>query len=374
MKINVQCLISLLACLSLYACDSESSSGGGGAAGMEEDGGREINTDAAMNDGAAGEDTGMGGMGGMGGEGGMMGGMEQPIEERCPDAQAGTYLLVVFPDRVDAYRQREFGASFFCKFLDLAGNGISNATGLAINRDNDTIYVVQPEEGKGGVYAFNVNGSFERKVTANVNLDGVDGIWNSFGNDYVVWSRANQNLYRLNEEGRFAGIYSPPVERGSLFPNVTDMVFLDQDSLLMTYGDRSPKLFKAPFAPDFPEDEIGPANAVVGVETEEGIKILMTAQIGGEGNAYGVALYKAAESGRVAPERESIIIAGGDGDFVDGIDLLPLDTGLLILDSDLAGTAKITSFNAQGELQNTIPLQGEGSPSMFTKVRIFPDF
>ena len=43
--------------------------------------------------------------------------------------------------------------------------------------------------------------------------------------------------------------------------------------------------------------------SVVGVETEEGIKILMTAQIGGEGNAYGVALYKAAESGRVAPER-----------------------------------------------------------------------
>ena len=171
-------------------------------------------------------------------------------------------LSPVFPDRVDAYRQREFGASFFCKFLDLAGNGISNATGLAINRDNDTIYVVQPEEGKGGVYAFNVNGSFERKVTANVNLDGVDGIWNSFGNDYVVWSRANQNLYRLNEEGRFAGIYSPPVERGSLFPNVTDMVFLDQDSLLMTYGDRSPN-YSGAFAPDFPDDEIGPANAVV---------------------------------------------------------------------------------------------------------------
>ena len=86
------------------------------------------------------------------------------------------------------------------------------------------------------------------------------------------------------------------------------MVFLDQDSLLMTYGDRSPKLFKAPFAPDFPDDEIGPANAVVGVETEEGTKILMTAQIGGEGNAYGVALCKAAESGRVAPERESLLL------------------------------------------------------------------
>ena len=58
MKMNVQCLLSLLACLSLYACDSESSSGGGGAAGMQEDGGREINTDAEMNDGAASEDTG----------------------------------------------------------------------------------------------------------------------------------------------------------------------------------------------------------------------------------------------------------------------------------------------------------------------------
>ena len=42
----------------------------------------------------------------------------------------------------------------------------------------------------------------------------------------------------------------------------------------MTYSDRGPKLFKAPFAPDFPEDEIGPANAVVGIETEEGVEFL----------------------------------------------------------------------------------------------------
>ena len=90
---------------------------------------------------------------------------------RCPGRNLSPRR---FPDRVDAHRQREFGYRFSGKFLDLAGNGISNATGLAINRDNDTIYVVQPEEGKGGVYAFNVNGSFERKVTANVNLDGVD--------------------------------------------------------------------------------------------------------------------------------------------------------------------------------------------------------
>ena len=33
------------------------------AAGVEEDGGREINTDAEMSDAAASEDTGMGGMG-----------------------------------------------------------------------------------------------------------------------------------------------------------------------------------------------------------------------------------------------------------------------------------------------------------------------
>ena len=89
----------------------------------------------------------------------------------------------------------------------------------------------------------------------------------------------------------------------------------------MTFNNRSAQLYKTPFAPEFPDDEVGPGNALAPVETDEGVKILMTAQIGGEGNAYGVAFYAAAESGRAPPEREGIwsIVPR---DFVDGIDII----------------------------------------------------
>ena len=69
------------------------------AAAVGGEGGRMIAGDGAVADGAIDTDGGAGGMTGMGGAnkapGGMMGGMETPIEERCPDGQAGTYLLVV---------------------------------------------------------------------------------------------------------------------------------------------------------------------------------------------------------------------------------------------------------------------------------------
>jgi hypothetical protein len=372
---KIICLVSLS--LFTWGCSgdsSEGSSGAGGTGGQEAD--RGIITDGGLSDGGAGGAGGEGGAGGMGGMGGSGGAamMEVPIDDRCPDAQTGSFLLVLFPDRVDAYRQREFGASYFCQFLDLAGNGITEATGMAFNRNGDKIFIVQPEDDKGAVYEFDTNGSFVRRVTRNVNLAGADGIWNTFGEKFVVWSRTSENLYELGDDGSFRQPFSPPVTRGSRVEKVTDMVFLDQDSILMTFSNRPAKLFKNPFGPEFPADEIGPGNAVVGIDTEEGVKILMTAQIGGEGNAYGVVLYKAAESGRVPPEREQIIVAGGDGEIVDGIDLIALDTGLLVLDSDLAGTAKITSFNAQGALQVTVPVHGGGNPSMMMKARIFPDF
>ena len=366
----------IVVALMTWGCSEDSSGGSaaGGAGGAEAD--RGIVTDGGASDSGGGGAGGAGGAGGGGGEGGAGGGMlvEEPIDSRCPDAQTGTFLLVLFPDRVDAYRQREFGAAYFCKFLDLAGNGITQATGMAFNRDGTKIFIVQPEDDRGAVYEFEPNGTFVRRVTRNINLAGVDGIWNTFGEKFVVWSRTSENLYELGDDGSFRQPFSPPVTRGSRVEKVTDMVFLDQDSILMTFSDRPAKSFKDPFGPEFPEDEVGPGNAVVGVDTEEGVKILMTAQVGGEGNAYGVLLYKAAESGRAPPERESIIVSGGDGEIVDGIDLIALDTGLLVLDSDLAGTAKITSFNAQGELQVSVPVNGGGNPSMMMKARIFPDF
>ena len=362
MKKSVLCLV-----LAVWGCSS-SSNDEGGAGGVEADRGIVSDMGQMDIDGSALTDGGSGGTGGGGGGG------EEPIDDRCPDAQAGTYLLVAFSDRVDAYRQRDFGAVYFCKFLDLAGNGINAASGLAVDRNGERIFVVQPEENQGSVYEFDVNGSFVGRVSSNVNLDGVEGLWNTFGDAFVAWSRTSQNLYELDSNGRFRQPFSPPVARGSRVEGVTDLLFLDQESILMTFNNRSAQLYKTPFAPEFPDDEVGPGNALAPVETDEGVKILMTAQIGGEGNAYGVAFYAAAESGRAPPERERILVDSTNGDFVDGIDIIALPTGFLLLDSNLAGTAKITSYNAQGEQQISVPVEGGGNPYMFTKARIFPDF
>lgn len=365
----------LAALLGLAGCSS--SDGGGGEGG----------TGGAPPDGAV-SDEGIDGAGGMGGVGGMadMGEVvdmavvlppETPIDERCPDAQAGTFLLVLFPDRVDAYRQRDFGASYVCRFLSLSENGITQATGMALDREGTTFYVVQPEDERGSVYAFDVNGGFVRKVATNVNLAGVDGIWNTYGDRFVAWSATTQNLYELAADGTYRTLYSPPQFPGSRVDAITDILFLDQDAMLATFSDRPAQLFKAPFAPSWPADEVGPGNAIDGVETEEGVKILMTAQIGGEGNGYGVALYEPAISGRAPPEIEAVLVPASE-EVVDGIDIVGLSNGFLVLDSNLAGTAKITSYNSDGAFQQSIPLEvqaGEsGNPRLMMSARIFPDF
>lgn len=299
--------------------------------------------------------------------------MERSIDERCPDAQTGTFLLVAYPDRVDAYREQDLGVSYFCEFLALADNGITNATGIVQSRDGSTFYVVQPEEGGGSIYAFNANGEFMRKVTTNINLEGVGGIWNQFGERYVAWSSTSQNMFEIESDGTFRTLYSPPQWQGSRVDNITDVLFLDQSAMLATFSDRPAQLFKAPFAPEWPADEVGPGNAVAGVETEEGTKILMTAQVGGEGNGYGVILYEPAISGRAPPEMDSILVPASE-EVVDGIDIVGLPNGFLVMDSNLAGTAKITGYDAMGMLLTNTPLQGGGNPVEMIMSRIFPDF
>ncbi len=335
-----------------------------------------IGAGGGMGGGAGEGGSAMGGASGTGGSG--MGGMmppmmERPIDDRCPDGQAGTYVLVMYPDRVEAYRRFDFRLTYFCEFLALADNGITNATGMVLNRDGDQFLVVQPEDDKGAVYAFSANGEFERRAAKNVNLAGVDGIWNSFGERFVIWSRTSQNMYELDNDGSFRTRFQPPTIAGSRVENVTDVAFVDQDSFVATFSDRPPQLFKQPFGPEFPAGEIGPANAVVPIQTPEGVKVLMTAQVGGEGNAYGVMLYEPIITGRRPPELEEIMVSADSGDIVDGIDLLLLETGFMVLDSDLAGTARITAFNHQGEAQDSVALQGEDSPIMIIEARIFPD-
>ncbi|MCA9527653.1 MAG: hypothetical protein KC549_15300, partial [Myxococcales bacterium] len=286
--------------------------------------------------------------------------------------QAGTYLLVFYPDRVDAYRQREFGATFFCEFLDLAGNGITTATGVAQRLDGSFLVSV-PEEGRGAVYQFTANGEFDRRVESNVNLAGIAGIWNTFGDDFVVWSAANQNLYKLSEAGQFRGPWEPPQYQGARVPGITDMTFLDTDAVVMTFRDRPAQLFMFPDAPSFPANLVGPGNSTIAVQTDEGPKVLMSAQIGGEGNGFGVVLFKPIRAGRAAAiEQESVLIPASE--IVDGIDLLSLSSGFLVLDSNLAGTAKISGYDAMGLLRDEVPLMRPGNPIGFARVPIFPDF
>ncbi|MEZ4471821.1 MAG: hypothetical protein R3F60_13725 [bacterium] len=358
--------------VAMFGCDDGGGGGAGGAGGGTVDaagggGGGGMVVDLGPGDAAVG-DMGAGGMGGAGGE--MP--METPIDERCPEAQAGTYLLVFYPDRVDAYRQREFGASYFCEFLDLKGNGITTATGVAQRLDGSFLVSV-PEEGRGAVYQFTGNGEFDRRVESNVNLAGIAGIWNTFGDDFVVWSAANQNLYKLSEAGQFRGPWEPPQYQGARVPGITDMTFLDTDAVVMTFRDRPAQLFMFPDAPSFPANLVGPGNSTIAVQTDEGPKVLMSAQIGGEGNGFGVVLFKPIRAGRAAAiEQESVLIPASE--IVDGIDLLALGSGFLVLDSALAGSAKISGYDAMGMLREETPIMRPGNPIGFARVAIFPDF
>ena len=297
---------------------------------------------------------------------------EPPILERCPDAQAGSYLLIAYPDRVDAYRQRDFGATFFCRFLDLASNGITEATGIARSSANDgPFYVTVTRDGRGEVHSFDSDGAYIGRAESNINLAGITGIWPKFSGDgFVVWSQTNSNLYEIDDDAKFVSSYEPPGWQGSRVPNLTDLLFVRNDAVVATFSDRPPKVFVEPFAPDFAPEAIGASNAVIGVPTPEGTKLIITGEVGGAGNGYGVVLFKPIISGRIAPEQEAVLVAPGE--FKDGVSILPLATGFLLLDSSIGGAAQLTSFDGNGDLQVLVTLDGQGNPYRLMRERVFP--
>lgn len=310
--------------------------------------------------------------------------VERSIDERCPDARAGEYLLVVYPDRVQALRFRvnvgqpdepTFVFSDFCTFLALKDNGISTANGAvqAVPGPDGYFYVVSDSDGRGRIHKFSNDGEFDRLVGSNVNLDRPSGIWPTFGDEFIVHSGLNNNLYRLAADGSFRGPWTPPQWEGSRIPNVTDMVFIGQEAVVMTFSDAPARLFKFPFSPEFRAQDVGPANAVKAVQADEGTKLLMSAQVRGEGNGYGVALFKpqmdGTFSGRVPPDLERYIL---DASVIeDGKDLILLPNGFLALDSGLGGSPRISGFNLDGELEGEFILPGEGRPVRMMLARIF---
>lgn len=361
--------------LSLCACDDGGDDSGGGGAGGEGGAGGVVG-----GAGGAGAEGGEGGM--TGGEGGMTGGAaggsEPSIDDRCPDAQIRTHMLVLFPDRVDAYffDPGTGTASYFCKFLDLEGNGITTATGMAQDVAGD-FYVVASGEQFGRVVKFSTNGEWIEEVDRNVNLAGVDGIWNTFGEDYVVWSAGNQNFYRLTDAGRFAGTWTPPAGSSARVTNVTDLAFVNEERVVATFSDREAQLFAPPFAPTFSEEEVGEAlgaaNAVVTVETDAGTQLLMTSTLA-DLAVPGVMLFDPVVSGRTAPSLQRTLVTPGL--IGDGIDVLVTESGFLVMNGPQGGMpeSNIMVFNREGEMLNEIAIEGEGAPRQFEILRVFRDF
>ncbi|MGK0360559.1 MAG: hypothetical protein ACI9U2_002872 [Bradymonadia bacterium] len=362
--------------LTAFGCDDGDDPSGAGGEGGEGGAVVDMGGGAGGVGGAADMGGGEGGAmadmgGGEGGAGGMML-VEEPIDDRCPDAQAGTYLLVVYPDRVDAYRQNQFEAAFFCEFLDLDGNGITRGTGV-VQASDGSFLAVSPEDDRGTIYRFSQNGEFDERVDVNVNLAGIKGIWNTFADDFIVWSAANQNFYRLNQDARFTGPWTPPQWQGSRIEGVTDVTFLDTDAVVMTFNDRPARLFMFPDSPQFPERTgVGAGNAVQAVATAEGVKLLMSAQVGA-GGGFGITLFESIGVGRepaIVVERNLI----APSEIVDGIDILVLDEGFMILDSALGGSPKISTFDADGMLRGEVLIQRPGNPIGLVRASLFPDF
>jgi len=360
----------------LGACgggSGDSDAGAGGAGGGSSGG-------AVLGDVGAGDAAGGAAAGGEAAGGAAAGGemppapVETPIEARCPDAQLGRYLLVGFPDRVDAYRQREFGASYFCKFLDLGGNGLTEVSDFARGGEpGSPFFAVTTREGRGEVHSFNPDGQYVGRTESNINLAGISRLWpKPGGGGFIAWARANSNLYEISSEGRFVGPWNPPGWQGALVRDLTNMLFIRQDAAIATFTSGPPRVFINPFSIVLPAEQIGAANAIAGVDTPEGKKLLITGEVDGAGNGFGVALYKPVISQQAPPERESVLVAPGE--IKDGISILPLSSGFIVLDSAVGGAPSITSFNGEGALQEQIGLDGAGSPNRMVFEQVFPSF
>ena len=300
---------------------------------------------------------------------------EPSVDERCPEAQAGTYLLVLYPDRVEAWRQRQgqFGATYMCEFLALGANGITNATGLVRGRTGDRhFYVTSPEATEGAIYAFDEGGAFVGKVMNNINLQGVAGIWPTAGDDYVAYSGTSQNLYRLNADFQFRGPASLPQLPGAQLPGLVDLVYNDATSAVAVFSDRSPRLFKDPFSPEWAANELGAGGAVTLVDTEEGAKVLIAARLGA-GAGTGVVLHEAINSGRTPPPRETVLVPAGE--IEDAASLVIVDTGFFVLDRGPAeGPGRIHGFNGIGVRQSNVALRGTERPLRMLRESIFSRF
>ena len=301
-------------------------------------------------------------------------------DDRCPNAQARTQVLLAYPDRVEAFKQDEIGfeVEYYCTFLALYEQGITEATGI-VEAANGNFYVVQAEGDAGGsVFLYSNNGEYLKKVGPDINLKEIQGIW-SIGEQLVVWSKRSSNLYALNLEGEVQGPYQPPEQASSRLQNLTDLQYLgldmdDKPRVLATFSDRPPQLFAAPFSPNFEVSEVGPAWAITTVSTPIGDKILISGEVDGQDG--GIIRYRPVVSGRNPPTSDGVMVYPTDPGYGDGLDLVHMDDGFFLLDTGTRGDGgvSVNSFNTSGFPQVQTPIALEGTPYKIMRTLIFKDF
>ena len=305
--------------------------------------------------------------------------MGSSVDDRCPDARAGEHVLVLYPDRVEAYRRdmRGFKVNYVCEILALREQGVTAAVMMAEGA-NGEIYVAQPEEGGGAVYRYTLSGEFLGKGDVNINLTDLAGLWRGEGDGLIAWSRSNENFYQLDAEGNFQGRWTPPHAADSRVSGVVDLLVLEPDEegrprAMMAFEDRPPQIFAFPNSPSFPEGELATARAFSPVETEIGDKYLISGAV--DGLPHGVAIYQPVISGRTPPMRQTVSVISGDPGLGDGADLFPVAQGFFVLNSGSTGDApQLSSFNTMGIPQEQSTLHTADTPINVILTTAFPNF
>lgn len=295
--------------------------------------------------------------------------MGSTLTKRCSDLTNAPHFLVLYADRVEAFKrdERGFKVKRVCTFLALHEQGLRSAS--AFLRLNDGRFLIaEPSEMGGVLYLYDQLGNFISKTEPNINLKKVKGLWLKFDGKVVAWNESNENLYQFSDQIEFIGNYQPTKSSSAKLSKVEDLIFLDADpegeKMIAVYADRPPQLFAFPQPISWDADQIASGKAITGVSSQIGIKLLISGAM--QGNSGGIALFKPVVSGRALPmaEQMDLVLSSADG-IGDGAELVAVEEGIFfVLDQGTKGdgSQSLNSFNSFGILQelNILPVVESG--------------
>lgn len=290
--------------------------------------------------------------------------MGSSLANRCANLTNASHFLVLYADRVEAFKrdERGFKVERVCTFLALYEQGLTAAS--AFLRLNDGRFLIaEPSEAGGILYLYDQLGNFISKTEPNINLKKVKGLWLKFDGKIVAWNESNENLYQFSDQVEFMGTYQPTKSSSAKLSKVEDLIFLDADpegeKMIAVYADRPPQMFAFPQPISWDMADIAKGKAITGVPSQIGIKLLISGAM--QGNSGGIALFKPVASGRSLPAEEKLdLVLASDEGLGDGAELVAVEEGIFfVLDQGTKGdgSQSLNSFNSFGILQelNVLP-------------------